>query len=132
MAELADAIYSRLTGFAGLSALVVSRVYPVNLPQNPAVPAVTYQKIGGESEQGMAADHGMTHPLVQFDCFAATYSAAWAVARQVRNALERWSGSEAGVTILDTLIEREGQDIYEDDVKLFRVSMDYTIWHRDY
>lgn len=133
MAELEEALLSRLANYGGLSALVVARIYPMILPQKPTLPAVTYQRIDGERESGMTQEHGMAHPRMQVDCWAATYSAAKAVATQVRGALQRWSGTVAGVTVLDSFLESD-RDLYEPGTggqDIFRVSLDFLIWHRE-
>ena len=64
MAELEQALFTRLDGFAGLTSLVVSRIYPLILPQNPTLPAVTYQRIDGIREDGIAGSHGLAHPRI--------------------------------------------------------------------
>lgn len=121
---------SRLDGFAGLSALVTARIYPLVLPQKPALPAVTYQRIDGPRMSGMTAEHGIATPRVQVDSYAATYASAKAVAKQVRLALQRWAGVEAAVTVLDSFLDGD-RDLYDDEVEAYRVSADYIIHHRE-
>ena len=97
------------------------------------MPAVTYQRVDGDRESGMTAEHGMAHPRIQVDSWAATYAGVKAVATQVRGALQRYAGTVAGVTILDSFLERD-TDLYEPGtggVDYYRVSMDYLIWHRE-
>ena len=130
MPELEQALFSRLDGFAGLTSLVVSRIYPLVLPQNPTLPAVTYQRIDGIREDGIAGSHGLAHPRIQIDSWGSTYTSAKDVATQVRTALYRQTWTEDTVAVLDAFIE-DDRDFYEDDVKIFRVSQDFLIWHRE-
>lgn len=134
MPELEQALYTRLSGFAGLTALVSTRIYPLVLPQNPTLPAVTYQRIDGLREEGIAGSHGLAHPRIQIDAWASSYTSAKAVAVQVRSALYRLGWTEDSVTVLDAFIE-DDRDFYEPSVRdggsIFRTSQDYIIWHRE-
>jgi len=130
MADLETVLQTRLTTFAGLTPLVGTRVYPLKLPQTPTMPSVTYQRIDGPRESGIAGEHGMAHPRIQVDSWASTYGGAKAVAEQVRAALQRWSDATTTPAILDSFIAGD-VDIYESDVELNRVSMDFIIWHRE-
>lgn len=130
MADLETVLQTRLTGYAGLAALVGTRVYPIKLPQTPTMPAVSYQRIDGPRESGIASEHGMAHPRIQVDSWASTYGGAKAVAEQVRTALERWSDATTTPVVLDSFIEGD-TDLYESEVELYRVSMDFVIWHRE-
>ena len=121
---------TRLTGYAGLTALIGSRVYPLKMPQKPTLPAVSYQRIDGPRESAIASDMGMAHPRMQVDCWASTYAGVKAVATQVRAALQRWSDAAASPVVLDSLLESD-QDLYEAEVEIYRVSMDFIIWHRE-
>jgi len=133
VAEIEQALYTRLTGFAGLSALVASRVYPMRLPQSPTYPAVTYQRVAGERTPAMGADTGVMAAVVQLDAWGATYPSAKAVAKQVRLALERHRNGSSDPEILDIFIERDQDlDPAEEPVPdLFRVSLDFRVWHRE-
>jgi hypothetical protein len=45
MATMDAALFSRLSSFAGLKALIGTRIYPAPAPQNAAYPLVTYQEV---------------------------------------------------------------------------------------
>lgn len=131
MAELEEAIVSRLEGFAGLSVLVVKRIYPLVIPvTDKTYPAVTYQRVAAERWSAIASDVGIAQPTIQIDSWGRSYTEAKSVAKQVRLALQRWDAVEAGVTVLDATIESEIDD-YDDEVEKFRVSQDYVFTHRE-
>ena len=130
MAELEQAIDSRLRNYAGLKALVGTRIYPLKLKQRATMPAVTYQRISGPRISAMGADPGVASPRVQIDCWGGTYASSKAVATQVRGALQRYRGTVAAVEILAVFIESD-LDIFEPDAELYRVSTDYVFWHRE-
>lgn len=115
-------IFTRLSAFPGLIALVGAREYPVRLPQNPTLPAITMHKISNVREQTHSGDSALQHPRYQFSCWAETYGAAWAVAEQVRLALQGLTS--AGVGIYDN-----GNDMYDPETGWYHVAIDITIWH---
>lgn len=130
MATLESALYTRLSGYAGLTALVSTRIYPIILPQEPTYPAVTYQRIDGPREHALSADMGIPHPRIQIDSWGNTHVQAWAVATQVRGALQRWSDADASPAVLDCLLDSD-DDSYEPDAGVYRVRQDWIIWHRE-
>jgi hypothetical protein len=108
-------IYNRLSTFAGLSALVNTRVYPLILPQGVTYPAVTYQRTGSEPREScMLSDSGFAYGLFRVIAWDNTYAGARAVAKQVRLALQRWQ--TAGVQ--DTYIINDF-DTYDEEAQRY-------------
>jgi len=112
-------VFTRLSTFAGLAGV---GIYPMKLPQNPTLPAVTMHKISNVREQAHSGDSSLQHPRYQFSCWAETYGAAWAVAEQVRLALQGLTS--AGVGIYDN-----GHDMHDPETGWYHVAVDITIWH---
>ena len=127
MAELEAVIFAQLST---LVTLVSTRIYPLILPQNPTLPAVTFQRIDGPRESALSAEMGLAHPRIQVDSWGKTYASAKAVATQVRGALQRWSSEAVDPVVLDCLLESD-EDGYEPDANIYRVRADYIIWHRE-
>lgn len=124
------ALYTRLSGYAGLSALVSTRIYPFIAQQKSARPYLTYQRVSTVRPSAMAVDIGIAQARFQIDAWGDTYDSVKSVSEQVRAALQRFSGTVSAVDILDIYIDNE-QDLFEDDAKIYRVSQDYTIFHRE-
>ena len=126
---IGDAIFQRLNGFAGLSALVSGRIYPARPPQNATRPYVVYHE---QAPIDLAPEINESGDLVQsrfqIDAWAETASAAKAVGQQVRLALRDFSGTAAGVRIDDIRAEG-GFDDFDEEVTpvLFRRSQDFTV-----
>lgn len=122
------AIRAHLIADAGLSALIDARVYPLQLPQRPALPAVTYQRISSTPTQhrdAAAAAHKRTR--FQFDCWAADYDAAAAV----RTALEAALGTlaQASEPRIDVALLQSERDNIDAAAGRWRATLDYFIWH---
>ena len=126
MAAIEEALYDRATTFAGLTALISTRFFPLKLPQNVVYPACSYHRVSSQHVMAMGADPGLARVRIQVDSFDKQYSGVKAVQRQVRLAFERWSGTHAGVTVADSLIETS-VDFYDEDVNVFQVSMDFDV-----
>jgi len=62
-------------------------------------------------------------------CFAKTYDQANDVAEQIVAALERYSGTNNLIIIMDIVIKDISND-YESDLEIYEVEINVTITHR--
>ena len=130
-------IKTRLSGFAGLSALVSDRIYPVTLPQNVEMPAVSYRRVSAERVSAMGVDTGLVRARFQFDCWSGehkngdsgTFDEARAVAKQVRLALQRWRNT-SGTVVQDTFMVGD-QDLHESDTETYHAALDFQIVYEE-
>ena len=118
------ALKSLLVTNAGVS----SRVYPVRLPQNAIFPAVTYQRVGGNRISSLSGPSGLAHPRFQTDVWAETYAESKTIAASIRTALDGYSGTVDTLRIGGSILVSEWER-YEPDAALYRVSMDFNIFH---
>ncbi len=128
-----DALYSYLSTYPGLTALISDRVYPLKRPQKIKSPALTYQKISCPRLHTFGNDPGMATPRFQFSCFAEDYNTVKNIAEQVRFALQDYSGTMGGVdgVIVGAVNLEDEVDLYEEDAEIFRVDLDFIIWHKE-
>ena len=125
------AISARLASFAGLTALVSTRVYPDVIPSPAVWPAVTYHVIHTQTAKGALTDPPLSQSLIQVDVFDKTRSGAVTAAAQVRLALDRWRQTAiAGVTIDDCLFVSE-MDLFEPLSLVYQVSADFRLFYRE-
>lgn len=132
--SLKTELFARLSAFAGLTALIktgsVTRAYPVTMPQNAALPAVTYNVISAQRAAAFGSDTGDVRYRVQIDCWSdaapGAATSADAVAEQVRLALQRWSGGNIGAIFFENQ-----RDDWDDGAKLYTVGFDVIIWHKE-
>ncbi len=126
-----EAIIQRLLDTSGVSALVGARVFPGAVPQGSPMPAVVINNISGGPLYADDGEVGLDERRIQIDCWAATYSGAKLLARQVQESLSAFVGTVGAVTfpyiMLDAIRDfREGggnQNEY-----LFRTNMDFIVW----
>ncbi len=111
-------IYTALSGFTGLSALVSTRIYPLHMPQGATVPAVTYTRVSGARISNLDREN-IQNPRYQVDVWDDEYDNARAVAVQVQAAFA--AASFTSILIAD----RHDRD---DTAEIYRVSMDFSVW----
>jgi hypothetical protein len=94
--NIEEALYSKLTGDAGVAALVVARIYPNVVPQDIAMPAVAYQRISTTRVMAHDGPTGVASARFQFTVSGSTYSSARNVVNAIRTALDGFSGLMGG------------------------------------
>jgi hypothetical protein len=125
-------IYTRLSTFAGLTALVGTRIYRPILPTQVTLPAVAFFRVSAPREgYTMGTDGGMPRSRWQFTAWAETVDGgshgqdiADAVAAQIILALERWQDISAGVQ--DTELVSD-VDLHEPDTLEYGRAVDVRI-----
>ena len=112
---------------APVAALVAARVYPLNLPQAPTMPAIVYQTISA-----VVLDHShdgagrVLRARVQMSCWAATYVA---LADALRAALDGYAGAMGDTTIGSTLLQNERDDWGSEQTGDWRKIQDYFVMY---
>jgi hypothetical protein len=114
-------IYSLLTNDAGVSALTSTRVYPMNIPQNATLPAITYTQVSENPQVNLEGENALRATRYQFDCFSTTYTGAHALGEALKTAMETATAF--------TSIRENMTDIYNNDPEQYRVMMDFSIWY---
>ena len=121
------AISIRMTGYAGLSALVSTRIYRPPIPQNPTYPLVTFQEVSDLPIKVMGGNAGIRHARYQVDCWATTIASAKAIAVQVAAALDNYAGTSDGIVIKNCFLEVGTQMYYTPDEGVHRYMQEYVI-----
>jgi hypothetical protein len=95
-------------------------VFPINADEGVQPPYVVYHRISADEENVLSGVSGLTNTRMQVDVYARTYGQAVAIAAQIDALMASWAVQNVGLI---------AQDLYEAEVKLFRISADYSIWH---
>ena len=81
-------LYATLSGAAGVTALVSTRIYPNLVPEATANPCIDYALIAGTRLHTLIGQNDMERKLIQISCHGDTYASAKAVADAVVAALQ--------------------------------------------
>jgi len=122
---LESKLYTALSGSSKITVTssISTRIYPLIVPQQSALPAITYARISGGQENNLSGYSSIENPRIQIDCWAETYKEIKTIAENVHTVLNTTTTFSA-ILISD-------MDFYEDDVELYRESMDFKIWNRE-
>jgi len=124
--NIEDGLFSYLTNNAGVKAIVVSRVYPLVMPQKTTLPAITYQTTALKPDRTMAGNTGRMTATIQINAWAETHVGVKALAQALRTALNDYSGAMGSDTIQRSRVETE-KDGWDEETGFYRVSMQITI-----
>lgn len=128
---MADAaIRARLAAVTAVTDLVGDRIRPLKLEQAGAYPAVMYRRVSGRPVSTMGQDDTLTGTVYEVESWAETHAGALALAKQVRAALARWSGTAGGIGVEQVFYESEVH-YYDPELRVHRVSQDYAVWYRE-
>lgn len=101
-----------------------NKLYPFLLPQNCALPAVTYFPVSVDRLHSLQMDTGFAKQRLQFSCFGRTYKEAVETAHIIRTELQDFSGTMEGLNIGGVLVTAETAD-YEPDTRLYSVTLEF-------
>jgi hypothetical protein len=123
MIQLEPLIIEHLKANVAVAAIAGTQIYPILIPQNTALPAVTIQRISGGQQNTLGGYNGMERPRIQVDCWATSYTTAKKLGAAIRLAMNSSSEFKAGC--------ESDLDEYDDDSKTFQVSLDFYVWHQE-
>jgi hypothetical protein len=117
-------LFNALTTDPTVNALVKTRVYPNVAQQGCDRPFVVYTVINAELQNSMLGfTGGLQNFVVQVDCYSTDFDEVQNLADAVQDLL----GTARTVVGLKGFRGNRSED-YEDDTRLHRVSMDFTLW----
>jgi len=117
-------LLTTLNNFAGLSSLVSSRNYAVNLPQNPTYPNTTYMRVSTAPGNTLGTRNTLTNIRVQIDTRDVTVLGAVTAGAQVKKAIE-------AATLFDGIYLNEEMIPHEYNTETYRLSQDFSLWFHD-
>jgi len=114
--QIATVLGSNVT----VAGIVVDRIYPMLMPQDIAMPAISYQRIASSPVNDLEGQQNHEWVRVQVDCWALKYSEAKTLAAAVRTAMR--TTPVFGLLLMEL-------DDYDSEGKLYRVIQDFNIWN---
>lgn len=116
MTVLVEDVYTLLSTLAPAGG-----VWPmVNSAGAPAYPYIVFQRVVSVDNVALGGRSVMQNTRLQIDVYALSYLQADALATAIDSAFASWA--------LWQNVPIAQQDLYEDSVKAFRISRDYSVW----
>lgn len=119
--QLEDMVYAVLVGTSPPATAAGDDVYPIVAKQGAPLPRLTFVRVGNAPVNDLGGSSGLDAVRIQVDAWAATPTAARALADQVRTVMQ--GASFKGLLQNDF-------DTYEPETRTYRVSQDFRCWHR--
>ena len=127
--DMEGALLARLMADAAVAALVGTRVYWEDRPQEDALPAITLQVIPSKRVQHMTGFQRLQLTRVQMDVWAESYESKKAVAEAAIAAVTP-RATVGGVRFDRAIIDRDGDlPARAGETSIRRRSIDLGIWH---
>ena len=128
--NLDEAIYQYLVSQTAISDLVGTRVYPDMLPEGCEFPAMTFQQVSLTARYSHDGDASLDTARVQLDVYAEDRAAAGQIASALRGVLSGARTSEGSVLIQSVFLAGTPLVGYDQGVKKWRRTIDYTFTFR--
>jgi hypothetical protein len=136
------AVRAVLVANPGVAALIGARCYPVESPQAPAYPYVTYQVVTGEDHYHMEGSAGLATKRVQINCDGTDAASVEAVVRAVTAALGGFRGPVTLASSPPTIVRIQGAfkvmerdepqpELQASGLRTLRKSLDFNIWFEE-
>ena len=109
---------------------IEGRAYPVNLPKQPELPALTYQIVSGSRQYTHSGDTEKKKKRVQIDIWSRSYGETKEIAEEVIEALSGFYGAMQDTDIGKSHMENE-QDAYSPETGMYHVPLDFLIGYYD-
>lgn len=123
--SLYNKLYKHLSTVALITDITGSRIYPVLLPQGAAAafPAVTYQRVSADRVYSLSGYSTLENVRMQIDCWATSFETVKDLGDKMRQTVDTATAFASNLL--------SDQDLYEDEVGVYRVSMDFSLWNHD-
>lgn len=118
-----------LLGDTTVTGLVGTRVFPVVIRDDTALPAITYQRLSGERSYTLSGRSGWATVRVGVSVWAREYAQAREAADAVRNALDAYDSDDP--TDIQVATVSDGADTYDADIDVFGCSLDIEIKYQE-
>lgn len=130
-----QALRRLLLDSAGVVALVADRIVPWHLGQSVTQPSIVYAQISDDPGHHYLGVSGPAKPRFQFDIRALNYEEIVAIAREVKLALDGFSGivafgsaSPQETIEIQGIFKRSEFDLpFDDNTRLYRRAIDFMI-----
>lgn len=107
-----------------------NRTYPLRIPQNPAYPALAYQRISTGRYASHSGNSHLAEPRFQLTIWAQSYSSLKTLATSIVTTLQGYRGTISDVRIDRILVENES-DQFDAETQIWQKFIDIVIDHSE-
>lgn len=115
-----EAIYTFLVSQPEINKIVEDRIYPMLMPQDSKLPAITYQRISTVRKHILQAPSDFSFLIFQFNCWSDKYSESKILADNIIKIVQEISQFEG----IQAVLPMGELDRYEPDTKSYCVDIE--------
>jgi len=112
-----------LSSTTAITSLVGANIFPVVVPQNGPLPALTWSTIAHTSVPGLQ-NEGMQRVRVQFDAWAQTYAQAVAIRQAITASLLGYMGTLSDGTVVHNVLRVSSVDFFQHESLEYRAMLE--------
>ena len=124
--NISKSIYNILKSDATVLSLVSTKIYPLRTPQAIALPFLVYAIDSIDPTD--TKDGASTLDIIDFDvrCYADTHAELSTLSEAVRDALDRYSGTDQS-NIIQTIVYQNEADGYDNDSQTYYINLSFNL-----
>ena len=111
-----------------VNTIVEARLYPMMLPQNPVLPAITIQLTGTRGIDTHDDAGGIKISTLQIDSWGSTHTSVKLLAKAVRGVLNGYSGT-LDTQAAQNIVFKNELDLFDPETEKYRVVQFWEVWH---
>lgn len=119
-------IYGRLSTDAAITGVCGTNIFPDIAPQNVQYPFMVYTIINSTPVDFKDGQSNLEEINVQIDVYTNNYETTQTLANNVRNRLDRFSGSVNGVSVQTITYISSDSQVYNADLNVYWMSIDFN------
>lgn len=119
-------IYGRLSTDAAITGVCGTNIFPDIAPQNVQYPFMVYTIVNSTPVDFKDGQSNLEEINVQVDVYTNNYETTQTLANNVRNRLDRFSGSVNGVSVQTITYVSSDSQVYNADLNVYWMSIDFN------
>ena len=116
-------IYALLIANATINRKVNTRVFPIVIPQDSELPAITYQRISAQKITSLSGYSNLENSHILINSWATKYETVKALAEDIHSVMDNSTGFK---TVLSNEL-----DAFDPEAGLWAVSQDFSCWDQE-
>ena len=128
---LGKAIYKILSDDSTVSGYVSTRIYPLRINQNDALPAITYEvlnSVPSDTKGGTTGKSKLDVLRLEILSYSTTYIEVQNIKAGIRSVLDRYSGTPSGTGVkIDSIQYADEEDDYDNNKNAYVHSTQFFI-----
>lgn len=121
---LGEILFARMTTAPAVATLIDQRCYPLTLPQETPLPAVSYQGDGWGDSSGSGV---LEQNRVRVNAWSLSYAGSISLAAALVTALDGYQAKTATPPLIGMALENR-QEVFEPETGLYGVVLDFSAW----